>query len=171
MRVVKTQLIIPPPETGIFESSLPYDARRIHAAAIYCSDGRFGKQCDDFLDSALQLPRYDRLVIPGGSACLAGHFDVFRQADVIMDHIGFLMRVHGLEKMVLIAHENCAFYSQQLGLGEGRVNTQQREDLDAAAGRIRNTHKSLAVEGYFATLREGRISFEPVALREDHPGW
>ena len=35
------------------------------AAAVYCSDGRFGEHVDDFLHNALKLPRYDRLAVPG----------------------------------------------------------------------------------------------------------
>jgi hypothetical protein len=147
-----------------FRSRLPYDPERIHAAAIYCSDGRFGQQCDDFLHNALKLPKYDRLVIPGGPACLAGHFAACRQADVIMEHIDFLVRVHELNRINLIAHQNCAFYLQQLGIDSKRLEEQQREDLAAAAARIRGAHCSIAVHGYFARLDAGCIGFEAVAL-------
>ena len=51
-----------------YESSVRFDPHRIRAAAVYCSDGRFGDQFDDLLQNALNLPRYDRLAIPGGSA-------------------------------------------------------------------------------------------------------
>jgi hypothetical protein len=59
---------------GGFESSVPYEQARIEAAAVYCSDGRFGDQVDDLLHHQLLLPRYDRVAIPGGSACLSGYF-------------------------------------------------------------------------------------------------
>ena len=55
----------PHTDTPGFESSLRFDENRIHAAAIYCSDGRYGEQFDDFLHSGLKLPRYDRLAVPG----------------------------------------------------------------------------------------------------------
>ena len=45
----------------LHDSAVPFDSSRIGAAAVYCSDGRFGEQCDDFVHHALQLPRYDRL--------------------------------------------------------------------------------------------------------------
>ena len=45
-----------------------FDENRIRAAALYCSDGRFGEQIDDFLHNGLKLPRCDRLVVPGGAA-------------------------------------------------------------------------------------------------------
>jgi hypothetical protein len=61
-----------PPRT-VFVGTRPFEAQRIAAAAVYCSDGRFGEQMDEFLHTALRLPRYDRVAIPGGAACLAGH--------------------------------------------------------------------------------------------------
>ena len=49
----------------VYKSSVRFDENRIRAAAIYCSDGRFGEQIDDFLHNGLKLPRCDRLVVPG----------------------------------------------------------------------------------------------------------
>ena len=54
-----------------YTSSVMYEPERIHAAAIYCSDGRVGEHFDDFLTNGLELPRYDRIALPGGPACLA----------------------------------------------------------------------------------------------------
>ena len=58
-----------------YESSIPFRSHRVHAAAVYCSDGRFGEQCDDFLQRGLALPNYDRLAVPGGAAGLAADRD------------------------------------------------------------------------------------------------
>jgi hypothetical protein len=41
-------------EVRIYESPTPYEAARIHAAAIYCSDGRVGEQIDEFLHQRLR---------------------------------------------------------------------------------------------------------------------
>jgi hypothetical protein len=51
-----------------FISTVPFTEARIRAASIYCSDGRFGEQIDEFLHQGLGLPRYDRLAVPGGPA-------------------------------------------------------------------------------------------------------
>ena len=55
----------------VFVSQTPFDHQRIGAAAVYCSDGRYGEQMDEFLHQGLGLPRYDRVAVPGGAACLA----------------------------------------------------------------------------------------------------
>src|SRR5688572_30457317 len=53
-----------------FRSLVRYDPQRMHVAAMYCSDGRVGDHFDDFLQNGLGLPRYDRIALPGGPACL-----------------------------------------------------------------------------------------------------
>jgi hypothetical protein len=55
----------PEPNQSFVHSSIPFDANRIGAAAVYCSDGRFGEQVDELLFKTLKLPRYDRLAVPG----------------------------------------------------------------------------------------------------------
>jgi hypothetical protein len=152
----------PQVESPGFESVVRFDENRIRAAAIYCSDGRFGEQFDDFLHNGLKLPRYDRLALPGGAACLAGHFLACREEDALLGQLRFLIRAHGLERVVLIAHHNCAFYTDQLHVPPGQIEARQREDLHAAADRIRTISRSLAIGTFFARrLPDGKVRFEP----------
>ena len=146
----------------IFESREPYDAHRIHAAAIYCSDGRFGEHCDDFLQRYLQLPRYDRLVIPGGPGNLAGHFITYREGEALAQQLQFLIDAHGLERVVLIGHEGCAFYTDRLCITPADLMTRQHDDLRKTAERIKSMSAKLAVEGYMALRNEDRIVFEAI---------
>ena len=145
-----------------FESSVRFDENRIGAAAVYCSDGRFGEQCDDFLHNGLKLPRYDRLAVPGGAACLAGHFLAFRQEEALLDQLRFLIRAHGLQRLVLIAHQYCAFYTEQLHVPLAQLESRQREDLHAAAERVWSLASNLAIGTFFARKHaDGMIRFEP----------
>ena len=91
-----------------------FDPARIRAASIYCSDGRFGEQMDEFLHQGLGLPRYDRLAVPGGPACLSGALSVFWESHSAERQLDFLCHVHKLERLVMIAHEGCAFYLEWL---------------------------------------------------------
>jgi hypothetical protein len=151
----------PQAESPGFESSVRFDENRIHAAAIYCSDGRFGEQFDDFLHNGLKLPRYDRLALPGGAACLAGHFLASREEDALLDQLRFLIRAHGLERIALIAHHNCAFYTHQLHVPPAELEVRQRDDLYAAAERIRSISRNLAIGIFFARkLPDGKVRFE-----------
>ena len=146
----------------LFRSSLVrFDEHRIHAAAVYCSDGRFGDQFDDFLHHALGLPRYDRLALPGGAACLASHFLAFHQEENLIEQLRFLVAVHQLERVVLIAHQDCAFYTQRLKISPERLESQQRDDVQDAIERIRWFASELQVDAFFARkLADGVIRFE-----------
>ncbi|MCI0365652.1 MAG: hypothetical protein L0Y44_04250 [Phycisphaerales bacterium] len=150
-------------ERVVFESLEPYESARIRAAAIYCSDGRFGVHCDDFLHNSLQLPRYDRLVVPGGPANLAGHFIAYREADALAQQLTFLIEAHGLKRVVLIGHEGCAFYTQRLCVSPRDLLEKQHEDLGRAVERLRNLPGALSVEAYFARLVDQRIQFHQAA--------
>lgn len=78
-------------DAGRSFSPIPFDENRIRAAAVDCSDGRFGEQIDHLLHVRLQLPLYDRLVVPGGAACLAGHFNAYREEEGVAQQLRFLV--------------------------------------------------------------------------------
>ena len=149
----------------VFGSSERFDENRIRAAAVYCSDGRFGEHFDEFLHNSLKLPRYDRVAIPGGAACLAGHFSSFREEDGLVEQLRFLVRAHGIERVVMIAHQDCAFYTERLRVAPLQLEAQQREDMEAATRRIRSLASKVQVDAFFARkLEDGTIRFEAMNL-------
>ena len=152
-----------PDDPTVFKSSVRFDEDRIRAAAIYCSDGRYGVQIDDFLHNGLKLPRCDRLVVPGGAASLAGHFLAFREEEGLLEQLRFLIRAHDLQRVVLIAHQDCAFYGEQLHVASPGLETRQREDLRAATARIRALDRHMVVDEFFARKHaDGTVRFESI---------
>lgn len=147
-----------------YESPVRYERARIHAAALYCSDGRVGEHFDDFLQNGLALPRYDRVSLPGGPACLAGHPQAHLEEQGVVDELKFLTEVHGLKRVVLIAHQGCAFYATRLELKEPRLELVQRADLVRAAAFVHRVTGLDAIDGYFARLVDGRVRFESVPV-------
>ncbi|MEX0886524.1 MAG: carbonic anhydrase [Phycisphaeraceae bacterium] len=148
-----------------YTSDIPFEPRRIHAAAVYCSDGRFGDQCDQFLHEHLKLPNYDRVALPGGPGALAGHDRVAVDADAVMTDLRFLVDAHELERVVLISHSGCAFYALRLGLTEPELAEQQVADLARVAARLRDLPRIAQVDTYLAQSVDDRIHFEPVRTR------
>ena len=146
-----------------YTSEANFDSARIRAAAVYCSDGRFGEQVDDLLHNRLHLPRYDRLAVPGGGACLAGHFATHREEEVVLSQLQFLVEAHQLERVVLIAHEDCAFYTQRLNISAPQLEAQQREDLVKAIRRVRTLAHGVSAEAWFARRQGDRIAFDLVS--------
>ena len=147
-----------------FVSAVPFEESRIRAASLYCSDGRYGEQFDDFLHNALELPRYDRLAVPGGPACLTGRLEVFWEGHSAQQQLDFLAQVHGLERLVLVQHAGCAFYREWLKLREDAIEARQIEDLHKAAELVRRRHPELRVEAFFARRLEAQVHFEPVPV-------
>lgn len=147
-----------------YESPIPYVSERIRAAAVYCSDGRVGEHFDDFLHQGLELPRYDRVALPGGPGCLAGHTEARLEEERVTDELRFLVEAHGLERVVLIQHEACAFYLSRLRVDAARMEALQRADLVRAAFQIRRVTGLVRIEGYFARRADGGIAFERVEL-------
>ncbi|MHC4079513.1 MAG: carbonic anhydrase [Planctomycetota bacterium] len=144
-----------------YQSSVPFETQRIQAAAVYCSDGRFGEQVDDLLHNGLQLPRYDRLVVPGGGACLAGHFAARREEEAALAQLRFLIEAHNLQQVVFVAHEDCAFYTELLHISPMQLEAKQREDLEKVVSRVRGLAHGLTVVAYFARKQGDRVCFEP----------
>ncbi|MCC7388828.1 MAG: hypothetical protein IT431_08670 [Phycisphaerales bacterium] len=147
-----------------YKSPVPYEAARIRAAAVYCSDGRVGEHFDDFLQNGLKLPRYDRVALPGGPGCLAGHTEARLEEEGVIDELKFLVDAHGLTKVVLIQHEACAFYAHRLKVGADRMATLQRADLVRAAFQIRRVSSEVEIQAYFARNIAGSIEFEGVGI-------
>ncbi len=147
-----------------YESPIPYESERIHAAAVYCSDGRMGEHFDDFLHTGLALPRYDRVALPGGPGCLAGHTEARLEEEGVIDELKFLVDAHGLERVILIQHEGCAFYARRLGVQQERMGALQRADLVRAAFQIRRVSRELDIHAYFATRSERGVRFQPVEI-------
>jgi carbonic anhydrase-like protein len=144
----------------MFESREPFVADRIRAAAVTCSDGRWGRQIDEFIERGLALPRYDRVAVPGGAGCLAGHLASWKEEAAIERQLALLVEVHGLARVVLIAHQDCAFYSVSLRIAGAELERQQRHDLDVAAHRVRQLHAGMKVESWFARRDGAKVTFE-----------
>jgi hypothetical protein len=146
----------------VYRSPVPYETARINAAAVYCSDGRIGDHMDEFLHQGLALPRYDRVACPGGPVALAGRLLAFWESRGVLDQLHFLVRVHEVRQVVLIAHGGCAYYQERLGMDPAAAEPEQREDLARAASAVQRIDAGLEVAGFFAHLDGTTVSYERV---------
>lgn len=144
-----------------YSSPIAFGSEPIQAAAVYCSDGRFGQIFDDFIVHGLGLGRCDRFAWPGGPGCLVGHEPAPFDPEHGLEEIRFLARAHKLDRIVLIQHDDCGFYSGRLGLRGEAQTAQQQADLATAAQRIADLTGITNIEGYFARLTDGKVHFEP----------
>lgn len=154
----------------IYTSSLPFETERIMAVAVYCSDGRFGDHLDAFLHEHLQLPRYDRLALPGGAAWLSRKSSTsISHHGLVSDQFDFLVRAHGLRRAVLIAHHGCAYYATRYPGDADSLLEVQIQDLKDVSDRLRHRYNTLEVECYLARADGDRVRF--LTLPSERPTW
>src|SRR5437660_6319558 len=122
---------------SVYYAAERWHAQRIHALALYCSDGRWGEAFDEFCHKHLVLPRYDRWAVPGGPAWLAPHNGERAYLEAARQQLDFLVQAHQLEKAVLITHYGCAHYGHRLGRSPRECLPAQIEDVRAAARALR----------------------------------
>jgi hypothetical protein len=152
-------------ETGQFISKQMWNPERIHAMAIYCSDGRWGEAFDEFCQEGLRMPRYDRFAVPGGPLWL-----VTRDVSLMIPHsaardqLQFLVKAHQLDRMVLFGHYGCAYYAHLLGGDPESCLAAQQEDLRVAAKTLRSWFAGMTVEAYMAMRVGDQISFHVVPV-------
>ncbi len=151
-------------DKAAFCSSAPFERGAFPQAAIYCSDGRFVDQINQFLHHGLGLDGYDQMAIAGGPACFAGYFEAYREEEGAVSHLRFLSRLHKLDRLILISHEGCGFYSDFLRVSELGLHDRLRSDLSRAARRIREVEARLRIEGYLARVSGTSVWFESVVV-------
>src|SRR5712671_2862235 len=115
-----------------FTSTFRWNNERIHAMALYCSDGRWGESFDEFCHKYLLIPRYDRWAVPGGPAWLVPRETGGDLHQATRTQLDFLIRVHELERIVLITHYGCAFYRELLQQPPEHCVAAQLDDLRTA---------------------------------------
>lgn len=151
--------------TPTFHSTRPFDADiDLPAVAVYCSDGRFASACEQFIENHLQIERCDRLVVPGGPGALAGHAQTGADTEAMAGNLRFLADAHKLDRLVLIAHDCCAFYLDRLGVAEHDLIAQQRRDAAAATQTMRSLTGIKRVDAYRATIVDDHVAFEAMAI-------
>lgn len=136
----------------------------IHAAAVFCSDGRFSEHTNEFLINGLGLKRCDLVVLPGGPARLIGLGQSSIEKRTVLAELKFLVDAHKLNRIILIQHESCAFYKHHTKLEGDALRPRQAADLREAVRTITATTGKIDIECYHARPTPDGMTFLPVEL-------
>lgn len=106
------------------------------ACVVTCIDFRFQDFIQEWTKKNLPSRSHDRVAFAGG----------VKDLETIIGQVNTSYRLHNIEKVVLINHEDCGAY--------GELGTPQRhaEDLRNAADRIQELHPNLMIESYYLHL-------------------
>jgi hypothetical protein len=128
--------------------------------ALYCGEGCWGTACDQFCRAHLGLSAYERLVLLGGPACLSPHHqNAVGLCDAALEQLSFVVQTHRLERVILIAHAGCSYYTMQPQREREDCLPRQLADLDAAATTLRGWFSGVRVESYLAVKQGGTLAF------------
>src|SRR5439155_15244657 len=91
-----------------------------------------------------------------GPAWLAAPGDGSDLYQTAREQIDFLVRVHELERIVLITHFGCAYYGHRLRKAPKECVPAQAEDVRTAKAALRRWYPDIGVETYLA-MRHGNV--------------
>jgi len=121
--------------------------------AIHCGDYRFQDAFHEFLNETLKFGgNYDLMVIPGGplSLVLFEYLPKFQWA--AWKWLRFFAEQHKIRRLVLIQHQDCAFYRTiPLHLHKSaEPRLRQEQDLRRVREALKEDLPHVAVEAYYA---------------------
>ncbi|HLG16469.1 MAG TPA: hypothetical protein VJH03_18480 [Blastocatellia bacterium] len=132
------------------------------AVVVHCSDHRFQQAFREFLSEALGLASYALLAIPGGA-----HFNSMEElqpkfAKAGLQSLKFLVNRTGAQRIILIGHDDCLFFKEQLQFffTEADLNQKQITSLIRARQSLQGWFTRARVELYFvAADSAGSLQF------------
>jgi len=141
---------------------MQFNAQRPDTLVVFCSDGRWHAQIEEFVRERCSH-RADLYAVPGGPAGFNPWGSTLNDARAAENAIRFLREHHQLEWACLIAHEGCSYYRSKYGMLDARALLQrQLDDLDRARETIIHWFPELKVLKVFAYLEAGRVVFSAV---------
>ncbi len=138
----------------VHTSRSPWDPARPPALVICCVDGRWFRHIEEFVRESLKAGhRTDWMCVPGGVEPLTLLSFVPKDFNFMRRRLEALVAAHGTSRVILIAHEDCAWY-RLLKIGPLRMDLRGRQigDLRRAARVIHEMIPGVSVETYFARL-------------------
>ena len=121
--------------------------------AVHCGDYRFQGAFYEFLNGVLKLnENYDLMVIPGGplSLTLFDYLPKFSWSS--WKWFRFFVERHGIRRLILIQHQDCAWYqTMPLHLhASPELRDRQEQDLGRVVNTLKKDFPDLKVELYYA---------------------
>lgn len=106
------------------------------AVVVTCIDFRFQEYINKWIAEKFTPRSFDRVAIAGGV------FDL----DYVLKQVEISKRLHCINKVVLINHEDCGAY------GEAGTAEKHAQDLKNTASKITEQYPDIEVETYYLRL-------------------
>jgi hypothetical protein len=152
---------------GTFQLTSKLKRGDTEVLVIHCGDYRFQGAFYEFLNGVLKLnENYDLMVIPGGpqSLTLVEYLPKFSWAS--WKWFRFFVEKHGIRRLILIQHQDCAWYqTMPLHLhASPELRKRQEQDLGRISRTLTKDFANLTVELYYAKWDPGdRITIDAIS--------
>jgi|SRR3989344_943347 len=103
---------------------------------VTCIDFRLQEYINNWITQNFQPKTFDRVALVGG----------VKNLEIILGQIDISVKLHHIQKVVLINHEDCGAY------GEAGTSQKHSEDLKTAKAKIKAIYPDLEVETYYLHL-------------------
>lgn len=128
---------------------------------IHCADHRFQGAFKKFIAEDLGISVFNPIVIAGGALALSS--DHFEKFGYIWDQIDFFIEDRGIRRVILINHEDCAWYQYEHPDSKpDELKELGRSDLSTAAANVRDKHPGVEISLFWAELNGDKITFRIV---------
>ena len=132
--------------------------------AVHCSDPRYQRHFQEFLDSHLGLENYGLIAVPGGPQFLTLLEYLPKFAWVGWRWLTFLVGVAQPRRAILIAHDECLWYRDgRFWQHRGDIHERQLKDLRQVRAEILQRFPGVSVELYFARFEGEQAVFEALS--------
>ena len=162
------------PNEQAYLTELPWDPARPEAVVITCVDGRWYRHFQEFAREHLKAgPCTDFMAVPGGIEPMTLADEVPKDFNFFRRRLEALVEAHGTRRIVVIAHQDCAWYRDRMGGATAEaMRAKQVADMRRAASWLRTRFEGIVVQPFFARLsgskpengREGLKKYDPEAF-------
>ncbi len=142
------------PIEPVYVAELPWDAERPQTVVVTCVDGRWYRHFQEFARAHLKAgPCTDFMAVPGGIEPMTLADDVPKDFNFFRRRLEALVEAHGTRRIVVIAHQDCAWYRERMGAATAEaMRAKQVADIRRAASWLRARFEGVSVQPYFARL-------------------
>ena len=151
--------------------NLPWNPQRPEAVVITCVDGRWYRHFQEFAKVHLEAGMgTDFMAVPGGIEPMTLADDVPKDFNFFRRRLEALVEAHGTRRIVVIAHQDCAWYRARMTTATPEViRTRQIADMRRARLWLRARFPGVTVEPYFARLSDSKPEKVGVRSRSNSP--
>lgn len=130
---------------------------------IHCSDPRFQPHFQDFLGKHLALDHYALIAVPGGPQLLKVFEFLPKFSWVGWRWAKFMVHLTRAERIVLIIHDDCRWYLQDLfGHSPDRIHERMIDDALRVRASLLERFGDRNIEIYHARLSGTRAVFDRI---------